>query len=240
MTRLPWLEEIVGARRREDVVRAFATLIRRQGWKHYAFAGMLPTAAGGNTYVALHNYVGMQWAERYDRLPERPDDPMIRYSKQATPPVAWTADGQLYGADMALWPGAKVLLANAGAAGLRAGLAVPCRARDVDWAFIILSGPDLKSRAELEERLVEAALFGQHAVAALIGLVQDHSLQLSRVERDCLSWHADGFTAEQISPKVGLSRRTVHKHLQGATHKLGARSLTHACVIATRRGLLSQ
>lgn len=240
MTRLPWLDLLVAAKRREDVIRAFGILIRSQNWKHYAFAGMLPLANGGNTYVAFHNYVGMRWAERYDRLPETPDDPMIRYSKQKTPPVAWTSEGKLYGADLALWPGALTLLSNAGAAGLKAGLAVPCRARDVDWAFIILAGAEHKSQMELEERLVEASLFGQHALAALINLVSAEEIALTRVERDCLSWHADGFTAEQIAPKVGLSRRTVHKHLQGATQKLGARSLTHACVIAARRRLLSE
>jgi DNA-binding CsgD family transcriptional regulator len=237
-SRIPWLETLINARERTDVEQAFNQLLKIQGWKHYAFAGMLPTGTGGYVYATLHNYAGSDWAARYDRLPDRSDDAVVRYAKQNTPPVAWTSDGRVYGADLTLWDGARELLRNAGKAGLKAGIAAPCRARELDWAFIILSGPAQLDRLELEDRLVEASLFAQHCVNAMIGLVERSAIALTPIERDCLTWCADGYTAEQIAPKVGLAKRTVHKHLQSVTHKMGARSLTHACVVAAKRRIL--
>ncbi len=54
---------------------------------------------------------------------------------------------------------------------------------------------------------------------------------LTERERECLSWAAHGFTAQEIAKQIGLSPSGVNFHFAKATRKLGARNRTHAVAI---------
>jgi DNA-binding CsgD family transcriptional regulator len=58
----------------------------------------------------------------------------------------------------------------------------------------------------------------------------DTGRQLTARERDIVSWLAGGHTDRQIASQLGLSHRTVHKHLEHVYRKLGVASRTAAVV----------
>lgn len=65
-----------------------------------------------------------------------------------------------------------------------------------------------------------------------------HRRLLTPREAEVLELVAEGFTAEQIAAKWGLSVKTVHTHTQNLKHRLHATSLAHAVALAMRHGLI--
>ncbi|MFE2407058.1 LuxR C-terminal-related transcriptional regulator [Kitasatospora sp. NPDC059408] len=61
---------------------------------------------------------------------------------------------------------------------------------------------------------------------------------LSPGEIEALRYAADGYTSEQTARRLGLSRNAILDRTQGARIKLGARSTTHAVVLAHQAGQL--
>lgn len=50
---------------------------------------------------------------------------------------------------------------------------------------------------------------------------------------------ASGYTSRQIALRLGATEQGIHLRLRAAAIHLGARSRTHAVVIALRRGLIN-
>ena len=63
-------------------------------------------------------------------------------------------------------------------------------------------------------------------------------VSLTRRERECLVWVAEGKTAADVGDILGVTERMVEKHLQSARQKLAAMTPTQAAANALRLGLL--
>lgn len=61
---------------------------------------------------------------------------------------------------------------------------------------------------------------------------------LSRRQLECLSWAEAGKSARDTGQILGISQRTVEKHLEQAYEVLGVRTRIQAVVTARARGLL--
>lgn len=55
---------------------------------------------------------------------------------------------------------------------------------------------------------------------------------------DALRLAAAGYTSRQIAARIGSTEQGIHLRIKEATVRLGARSRTHAVVIALHRGLI--
>lgn len=64
------------------------------------------------------------------------------------------------------------------------------------------------------------------------------SIKLTRRERECLSWAAEGLTAREIADQLCRSIATVTLHLNSAMQKLGAKNRVQAVVRAVHYRLL--
>lgn len=64
------------------------------------------------------------------------------------------------------------------------------------------------------------------------------SVTLTRRERECLKWAADGLTAKEIALHLNRSQATVTLHLNSAMHKLQAKNRIQAVVRASHYRLL--
>jgi len=62
---------------------------------------------------------------------------------------------------------------------------------------------------------------------------------LSPREREVVQLMAEGFTAEAVGARLGVSIETVRTHVRNAVRKLGARNRVHAIVMALERGEIS-
>jgi LuxR family transcriptional regulator len=63
-------------------------------------------------------------------------------------------------------------------------------------------------------------------------------IHLTKRERECLKWAADGLTAAEIATQLSRSLAVVTLHLASAMHKLGAKNRVQAVVRATHYRLL--
>ncbi len=61
---------------------------------------------------------------------------------------------------------------------------------------------------------------------------------LTRRERECLGWCAEGKSYWETAVILGISERTVSFHMEAVRGKLDAGSNAHAVAIAVRAGLL--
>lgn len=63
-------------------------------------------------------------------------------------------------------------------------------------------------------------------------------VDLSDREIETLTWLARGKTADEIAELLGLSRRTIHFHVESARTKLGVATRTEAAIKATLGGMI--
>ncbi|KNH28988.1 LuxR family transcriptional regulator [Pseudomonas syringae] len=63
-------------------------------------------------------------------------------------------------------------------------------------------------------------------------------IHLTKRERECLKWAAEGLTAAEIASHLNRSLATISLHLTSAMHKLGAKNRVQAVVRATHYRLL--
>jgi LuxR family quorum sensing-dependent transcriptional regulator len=63
-------------------------------------------------------------------------------------------------------------------------------------------------------------------------------VELTERERACLQWAAQGKTGWEIATILGITERTVKKHLGTAMRKLSAATRTEAVAQAIAKGLL--
>lgn len=62
---------------------------------------------------------------------------------------------------------------------------------------------------------------------------------LTRREMDCVKLLADGLLNKQIGYELGISHKTVERHIASAKEKLSATSAAHLTAIAITSGLIS-
>ncbi|WP_223488879.1 LuxR family transcriptional regulator [Pseudomonas sp. A-RE-19] len=79
----------------------------------------------------------------------------------------------------------------------------------------------------------------QEAAYPLLGK-ETHTppIHLTKRERECLKWAAEGLTAAEIAKQLNRSLATISLHLTSAMHKLGAKNRVQAVVRATHYRLL--
>ncbi|MBI3964192.1 MAG: helix-turn-helix transcriptional regulator [Chloroflexi bacterium] len=66
---------------------------------------------------------------------------------------------------------------------------------------------------------------------------RDHG-PLTQREHELMSLLAAGLGLQAVVEKMGIERRTAHRHLRNIYEKLGARSRPHAVALAYARGLV--
>ncbi|NBF06147.1 LuxR family transcriptional regulator [Pseudomonas sp. Fl5BN2] len=65
-----------------------------------------------------------------------------------------------------------------------------------------------------------------------------YPVHLTRRERECLKWAAEGMTSSEIAERLKRSVATINLHLTSAMHKLGAKNRVQAVVRAVHYRLL--
>jgi DNA-binding CsgD family transcriptional regulator len=64
------------------------------------------------------------------------------------------------------------------------------------------------------------------------------TITLTRRQRECLQYIADGHTGRSIAHRLGISERMVRFHLEGARSRLNAGSTTQAVYLAAKSGII--
>ncbi|EHD20943.1 MULTISPECIES: LuxR family transcriptional regulator [Brenneria] len=96
---------------------------------------------------------------------------------------------------------------------------------------------------DIDQVLAELSLLAHTFQEQIYPLFDDRVLtcqhiRLSKRERECLAWAAEGLTAKEIARKLNRSIATVALHLNSAARKLGASNRVQAVVRALHYRLL--
>ena len=148
------------------------------------------------------------------------DNPLPSAARHTAHPFAWS--------DIP-WtaPGATWVRETMRDCGCPDGIIIPCHGPHGSLGVVSLAFTDLPAIAPAERRAIElAALYLHNRMDRTTPTPNDPGL--TRRERDCLRFVAEGRTNAQIAAALNLSRATVATHLANARTKLGARTRAQA------------
>ena len=120
------------------------------------------------------------------------------------------------------------------------GLASPCHGPGGYIGVTSLAFSALDEISPDERTAIEVAALTLHnRMQASASHDPSPLLGLSRRERDCLAFLAEGYTDHEIAGRLGVADSTVITHVQNARRKLGARNRTQAVALAIAAGVLA-
>ena len=178
-----------------------------------------------------------EWCDHYFERKYYQIDPVVRRAATFSGPFVWD---QL--ADQCrLQPGERLVLAEAREAGLKHGISVPLfgpsgRVSVVSFASRCGDVDPLRRMSHLN-----ALAWQFHIAFAQIAQPSEQStttIELSRRERECLQWTAEGKSSWDIGIILKISDNTVNYHLKNAMRKFGTTNRTVAVVKAIRHNFI--
>lgn len=226
----------------DDALRtAIADLVADAGFMFFSY-GTSPRCgerlSRSSQLVFITNYPA-EWHTRYVRQRYQSLDTVVAVGERARRPFQW--GGQRYLAT--LDKPRQTFFGEAGSFGIVHGYTIPVHGPDGDCGIFSISHP---RQAEFGDALA-AAILPLHALAqavharcieqlAMRGSAEPQAL--TRRERECLAWTADGKTSGEIACILGRSIATVNFHLQSAIRKMDASNKHHAALKAHRLRLI--
>jgi LuxR family quorum sensing-dependent transcriptional regulator len=185
--------------------------------------------------VMLASRVPPEWLELYLKEDYCHADPAIRQCKHVVTPFHYV-DAPY---DPEVEPRAAEVVRRASDFGLENGVLVPVPTARGSIGNVWLGGNKLKL---LREYLPIIHLMGLYAFYRLQGFYHFTKIakpNLTKREREVLTWVASGKSCWEIGEILKISSRTVEFHVHQAYQKLGATNRAQAVTIAIRDGLIS-
>lgn len=178
------------------------------------------------------------WVSRYRARQYQHIDPAIQIGMRRLLPMDWS-EFKMRNREV------RTLFGEASEFGLgKNGLTVPVHGRAGERALFLVTSDiargDWQQLRQIYMR--DFQVLAAHLNSLVTRLEGADLLQtgLSRRERECLEWVAEGKTGWEISVILGLSERTVRSYLESARYKLGASSNAQAATKALSAGLLGR
>lgn len=177
------------------------------------------------------------WCERYFERKYYEIDPVVRRAPTLLRPFMWD---QL-GVQRQLQPDEQLVLNESREAGLRHGVGVP-----LFGPLGRVSAMSFASRhddAEPQHRMGHLNVLAWQFHIAFTEIARPKEsrqvkVDLSKRERDCLRWTAEGKSSWDIGMILNISENTVNFHIKNAMRKLETTSRTVAVVKAIRLNLI--
>ncbi|WP_025129150.1 LuxR family transcriptional regulator [Pseudomonas sp. PH1b] len=124
------------------------------------------------------------------------------------------------------------------------GMTVPIHLPRGGFASLtgLRSGSTRVALGDLQQALSHFTLLShalqEHLYPQLSKSLRGYPVHLTRRERECLKWAAEGMTSAHIAERLQRSVATINLHLTSAMHKLGAKNRVQAVVRAVHYRLL--
>lgn len=200
------------------------------------------TEAGSIPTLLLHNmprnYLATFTGQEDRRIGRA--DPVMTHCSQSSLPIIWDASTYANAGQLDNW---EHMASHGLCRGAGLGLHLD---RHRHFSFGIewdqSASLSIDAKAELAAALQILIVFAEPAAYRIQQEAQPPcwapSRPLSQRESECLHWVSRGMTDDLIARIVGISPRTVRKHVESCILKLGTVNRTEAAVTATRLGLM--
>jgi DNA-binding CsgD family transcriptional regulator len=229
------IEGLQQSRSVEDVNGVLDSLREQLGFDHFLYGVRTPTTVTRHDVNFISDYPS-EWLSRYAEQHYVESDPVASHCYTSLLPCVWH---QLPTMEE---PTAQQVMGEAKEFGLRNGISQGIR--DAEGRNIVVS---LAGKAKPSPEVVkQGAMVLQVLLPYLYETIRriggaDVSLPctLTRRERECLLWSAEGKTAHEIALILSISEATVTFHLKNAIQKLGAVNKSQAVARAVLRRVIT-
>jgi DNA-binding CsgD family transcriptional regulator len=225
----------------EALTDAVDRIVTRLGIDYWFYAVDLPLVSEGPSQVRMGTYPE-DWVRHYFEMDYLQIDPIISHCHDHSIPLSWhdamgarrrVADPQILKI--------RAMFGEAREFGLRNGVSVPLHGPGTGWGLMSFSSSYLSANDFdlLQAELHLLAHFTHEAARRFSYSKTPTELPtLTRRERECLSWAAEGKTSWEIGHLLNISERTSIFHLQNAMQKLGVSGRQAAIARAVSLGLV--
>jgi DNA-binding CsgD family transcriptional regulator len=229
------IQDLERVRTCEDLDTFTRSLLPSLNLRFFSFYEPDKTKGGQIGGIHLHN-IPQEWLDRYLQMGYDAVSPVLRKITRTRAPFSWSTlgpEGYLSSKR------SRQMFGESGEAGLREGFSHPILLGDGHMVTINFAAERLDDDPRVEPTLKLVALCLHERFRALRGEDCDKPIpQLSKQERECLRWAADGKTNWEISEIVRISESSVRTYIDRAKHKLGVTTRAQAFVLGTRYGII--
>lgn len=225
----------------EDVHQVCTQICRTFGFDHFIYGARFPSSFV-QPFVLIVSGYPPQWREHYNQCGYIRLDPTLPHVARTVRPLRWEEITTTQSDNEAVCR----FMNEARDFGLRSGITIPLRGAEGEVGMLSLTSEldFAKSRERFDRALPSVHLLSTYIHEAACRVIKTGNyklpaVELSRRERECLLWSAEGKTAWEISRILGISERTVVYHLQRCNQKLNASSRQQAVARAIARGILA-
>lgn len=234
-TALDFIEGIKHESSMERTLKSLRDLGSQYGFDSFLLTGVPNPGRRMDGYIMLSGW-NQTWLEHYLKNDYVQVDPVARRLRGAAEPFVWS---EAIAAMKEIRPEEQRVMDEAAELGMRDGFCVPVY--DLDGRQSVLSMAAHKVDLDEADRgmLHLVGIYVQNRVRELITLQPAaEAPRLSRRERECLQWIAEGKTSWEISGILSISESTAEWYITCATRKLGASNRAQAVAIGMRHGLI--
>ncbi|MCP3396931.1 MULTISPECIES: LuxR family transcriptional regulator [unclassified Bradyrhizobium] len=178
------------------------------------------------------------WCQRYLERKYYTIDPVVRRTPMFAAPFLWDELARVY----QLQTCERRVLQEAREAGLKNGVSVPLFGPS--GRISVMSFASLFDDADLQRNVRRLNTLAWHFHIAFAEIAKpsdcpsERKVDLSKREKDCLRWVAEGKSSWEIGKILSVSENTVNFHVKNAIRKLGTANRTQGLVKAIRLGLI--
>jgi len=222
-----------------EITAAVSNRLREPGMAYFAYAIFVRSGAFDVDPCMIATYPE-PWKIRYriealDRI-----DPVVQRAVATALPFFWSWRDP----DLRTDPSAADFMDDAARHGIRTGFTAPLHAhRSIVGILSFASDADWDHRAAHAQRwyhdLSLAVMYIHNAIARVQAGDTLARPNLTKRERECLSWAAAGKTVAETATILGLSPRTVEYHLSNVRRKLDADNIKAAIQKAVNARLVT-
>jgi LuxR family quorum sensing-dependent transcriptional regulator len=228
---LEFVDHVESAKRPEEVVALFASVIAECGFHAHVIGGLTTLSSDRLKEVLFADGWPAEWSSIYLRENLVAHDPVPRHGFRVVEPFEWSEAPY----DPEAEPLSKAVMDRALDFRLAKGLFVPIHYGDSFSGAVSIGGerPDLGPGVKPALHLM--SLYAHNRLRAMLYPVQTSAPILTPREREVLRWTASGKSSWEIGMILSISERTVNAHITSAMKKLNAANRTAAVVNALRR-----
>ncbi len=225
----------------EEIHEVCSDLCEQFGFDHFLYGARIPVSLVKPQIFIISGFPSAWWSH-YKQSNYLKIDPTVAHCASRTVPLRWSS----LKPEKIQNPQVKKLMQEAWDCGLRDGLSLPVHGHQGETAQLSLTCGEASgaSRKRLEHALPFVQLLTNYLHEAARRIIEVRQItparaQLTRREKECLLWTAEGKTAWEISQILGVSERTATFHLQNAAGKLNVTNRQHAVARAVSLGLIT-
>ena len=225
----------------EALSDAIDRVVKRLGVDFWFYAVDLPLVTDAPNQLRMGTYPE-QWVRHYFDVDYIGVDPIISHCHDHSTPLAWrdalasprrVIDPQMLKV--------RTMFGEASEFGLRNGVSVPLHGPGTGWGLMSFASKHLSAQ-DFDYLLPELHLLAHFAHEAARRFSYSKTPAdlptLTKRERECLSWAAEGKTSWEIGQLLNISERTSIFHLQNAMQKVGVSGRQAAIARAVSLGLI--